>query len=215
MSQYPPGGTSGYPPPNFPPGMPPGFGGQGYSMPSASRMSGAAITSFVCGLILCVPFLTGLVAAITGIVGISATGNPAVRGRGLAIAGLILGLLNIGLWLAFSGGMLVFLHGAKPERDFAKTYITNLAAGNITQCVQSSTPNVTADQLTADSNTMKSWGALTDTLIFGFNLNNQNGQVNGSVSGVCTFVNGRHQFLMMISRDSTGQLKADSFLWQN
>src|SRR5271156_6556428 len=104
MSQYPPGGTPGYPPPpnyppGMPPGMPPGFAGQGYSMPASTRTSGAAITSLVCGLLGCVPFVTGLVAVITGIIGISATGNPAVRGRGMAIAGLILGLLSIGGWL--------------------------------------------------------------------------------------------------------------------
>src|ERR1700728_2634584 len=104
MSQYPPGVPPGYPPPNFPPGMPPGMG-QGYFMPGASRTSGAAITSLVCGLLGCVPLVTGVVAVITGIVGISATSNPAVKGRGMAIAGLILGLISVGLWLAFGGGL--------------------------------------------------------------------------------------------------------------
>jgi hypothetical protein len=216
MSQYPPGGTPGYPPPpNYPPGMPPGMGGQGYSMPASTRTSGAAITSLVCGLLGCVPFVTGLVAVITGIIGISATGNPAVRGRGMAIAGLILGLLSIGGWLAFGGGMMAMMHGAKPQRDFARAYVTHLAAGNVDQCVADSTSHVTRDQLTADSQQMQAWGALQDTLIFGFNINNQAGQVSGSVSGVCTFANGKHQFLMMVAKDQSGQLKADSFLWQN
>jgi Domain of unknown function (DUF4190) len=214
MSQYPPGVPPGYPPPNFPPGMPPGMG-QGYSIPGSSRTSGAAITSLVCGILGCIPLVTGVVAVITGIVGISATSNPAVKGRGMAIAGLILGLISIGLWLAFGGGLAAALHGAKPERDFAKAYITDLSGGNVDKCVANSTSNVTKDQLAADAKQMQAWGPLVDTLIFGFNINNQNGQIAGSVSGVCTFANGKHQFLMMISKDSSGQLKADSFLWQN
>ncbi len=69
-----------------------------YPVPMAWRTSGLAITSLVCGLLLCIPGLSGLLAIIFGITGISATKNPAVRGRGMAVAGLILGFVNFGLW---------------------------------------------------------------------------------------------------------------------
>jgi hypothetical protein len=74
------------------------------------RMSGLAITSLVTGCIAmplmlvqcCCAFLPlssplGLTAIITGAIGISQTNkNPQLyRGRGLAIAGLILGCISI------------------------------------------------------------------------------------------------------------------------
>lgn len=92
MSQYPP---TTMPPPNYPqPGMYP------------QRTSAAAVTSLIFGLLGCL-IVTGLIAVITGIVGISATRNPAVKGRGMAIAGLILGLIGM-----CAGGLCVGLGGA-------------------------------------------------------------------------------------------------------
>ena len=214
MSQYPPGGSQGYPP-NFPPGGPQGFGPQGYSLPPATRTSAAAITSLVCGLLMCIPLVTGLVAVLTGIIGISATSNAAVRGRGMAIAGLILGLISLGGWGMFGSGIYAVLRGAAPERAFAKSYIADLAAGNVDQCVQNSTANLPKDTLDAASKRMQSWGTLQDTTIIAFSFNSAGGTYAGSVTGLCKFNGTQHTFQMMVTKDSSGQFKADSFLWQN
>ncbi|MGD0768546.1 MAG: DUF4190 domain-containing protein [Tepidisphaeraceae bacterium] len=215
MSQYPPGGSQGYPP-NFPPGGPQGFGPQGYSLPPATTTSGAAITSLVCGLLMCIPGVTGLIAVLTGIIGISATSNPAVKGRGMAIAGLILGLLSLGGWGLFGSGIYAMLRGSGPERAFAKSYIADLAAGNVDQCVQNSTANLPKDTLDAASKRMQSWGTLQDTTIIAFSFNSAGGTYAGSTTGICKFNSGQpHTFQMMVTKDSNGQLKADSFLWQN
>ena len=58
-----------------------------------TRTSAAAVTSLICGVLGCF-VVTGIVAVITGIVGLKATKNPQVKGRGLAIAGLILGIIT-------------------------------------------------------------------------------------------------------------------------
>ena len=59
-----------------------------------------ATASLVLGLVLCCP-LTSIAAIILGAVGINATSARSVSGRGLAVAGLSLGVLGTALQLAF------------------------------------------------------------------------------------------------------------------
>ncbi|MCA9289675.1 MAG: DUF4190 domain-containing protein [Phycisphaerales bacterium] len=71
-------------------------------MNATSRTSVLAVLSFICGLICCVP-VTSIPAVIMGVLalGLSA-GKPHVRGKGLAIAGIVLGLIGVllqaGVW---------------------------------------------------------------------------------------------------------------------
>ena len=219
MSQYPPGGPPGvppgYPPQGFGPPGQPGFGQQGYSLPAMTKTSGAAVCSLVCGLVICVPGLTGLVAVITGIIGIAETGKPAVKGRGMAIAGLVLGILSLAGWGAIGAGGYAMYRAAGPQRTFARTFVTDLSANRIDQCVQNSSANLNKDTLATAYQKMQGWGTLQDTTIVAFNLNNTNGNIAGSVTGICKFSAGQHSFLMTLVKDSSGQYKADSFLWQN
>ncbi|MCH8825051.1 MAG: DUF4190 domain-containing protein [Planctomycetes bacterium] len=57
------------------------------------KTSGLAIASLVCSLICCLPFTTipGILLGIGAFVSIS--GNPAKKGKGLAITGIVLGVL--------------------------------------------------------------------------------------------------------------------------
>jgi hypothetical protein len=199
-----------------PPGYPPNFSSQGpggYALPPATRTSAAAIVSLVCGLILCVPFVTGLVALITGIVGISATSNPAVKGRGMAIAGIILGLISVGLWgLAGYGGYAIFQKSA-PDRMLAQSYMTDLAAGRLDQCEQSSTSKLTHQALQNDYAQLKTWGTFQVATAFptAWNFAN-NGKSAVSLTGVCRFSGGQHRFMITVVDDS-GTRKVDSLQW--
>jgi prepilin-type processing-associated H-X9-DG protein len=65
--------------------------------------SGWAVASLITGIVsFCVPVLGSLAAIITGIVGIVKTSRPRVGGRGMAIAGLVLGLLSMFMVLPVS-----------------------------------------------------------------------------------------------------------------
>lgn len=64
------------------------------------RMSVCAIASMVLGLVLCCP-LTSIAAIVLGAVGMHATKARMASGRGLAIAGLGLGITGSALQLAF------------------------------------------------------------------------------------------------------------------
>jgi hypothetical protein len=74
----------------------------------AGRTSGLAVASMVLG-ILWIFYIGSILAVIFGHIAISQTGkNPALRGRGMAIAGLVLGYIGIAILalsiLAVSGG---------------------------------------------------------------------------------------------------------------
>ena len=86
MSQIPPPPQPVYPQPQGAPSQ--------YSMQPQRQTSGSAVASLICGILGCVPLITGLLAVILGVMGLRATKNPKYTGRGMAVAGLILGLIS-------------------------------------------------------------------------------------------------------------------------
>ena len=74
-----------------------------YEPPQPRPSNALGIASLVCGCLLCIPLLPGLAAVILGIFGIRQSRGGHSTGKGLSIAGLILGCLNIVGWLAYFG----------------------------------------------------------------------------------------------------------------
>ncbi len=100
---YPPGGAppAGYPPGTYPPGSyPPG---PGYAYPGRAKTSGLAIAAFVLSL-LWIFGLGSLLAVIFGIIALVtiSRSHGTRRGRGWAIAGLVIGALGLILTVAVS-----------------------------------------------------------------------------------------------------------------
>lgn len=111
------GGPPGFgPPPNF--GQPPGAFGPppvGYGMPGAMAPNESlAIASLVCGILslVCFGAFAGIPAVICGHLGlgkIKRSGGQ-LRGGGMALAGLIMGYVSLGLTLIvmlFYGAMII------------------------------------------------------------------------------------------------------------
>jgi Domain of unknown function (DUF4190) len=101
----PPGGS-------FPP-QPPGYQPYpaGAPMPMKQGKSGMAIASLVCSLVGIVPCfwlfqIMGLLGTIFGFIGLKQTKNGARDGRGLALAGTIIGVLllamSVAIWIYLS-----------------------------------------------------------------------------------------------------------------
>ncbi len=84
--------------------------------PPAGPTSATAILSLIAGCLLCVPGM-GLVAAVLGGIGLARTAPGRARGRGLAIAGLVLGIVGIGLWTL---QLAVFLPALSVARTAAR-----------------------------------------------------------------------------------------------
>ena len=216
MSQIPPQGypggggyqQGGYPPPGQP--MPGPYGQPGFG--PAPSMSAAALTSLICGLLGCVPFVTGLIALITGIVGINATKNPMKTGRGMAIAGLILGLISIVGWGGYFGvvGFLVF-HNS-PQKAAADQFFTALGQGNVTQAASLCTNNVSNDQLQSMADKIKGWGGLQSSHAL-IGVPSVNGQP-GTVTGFFMTNNSQTHKFNVSTVDQNNTPKIDSFMVQ-
>jgi hypothetical protein len=89
------------------PGGPPGGPGRG---PGAhGKTNGLAVASFVLGLIG-ITVIGAIAGIVLGILALRQIRRTAQRGRGLAIAGLVLSVL----WLAGIGAYLVWHHGSSP-----------------------------------------------------------------------------------------------------
>jgi prepilin-type processing-associated H-X9-DG protein len=81
------------PPPGY---APPGYAPLGYATPTGpTGTSGVAIASLVLGLLGVLCFPSGIAAIVCGAIGLSKTKDPRVGGRGLAIAGLTLGIAGM------------------------------------------------------------------------------------------------------------------------
>jgi hypothetical protein len=202
-------------PPYRPPGGPPiGAGPLGYSeFPPATRTSAAAVVSLVFGILGCIPLVTGLVAIITGIVGLRATRSPVITGRGLAIAGLVLGIINLVAWSAIGGLVGTFWVMSAPERAVGRQFVTDLAQGNI-DAAAAQTNNIGKDQLKTQSAQIKAWGGTPQVTVLGANIQTFNGITTGDVRGMVTCGNGQvHSFLLRTS-EQNGIWKVDSFNFQ-
>jgi hypothetical protein len=71
---------------------------------ATGRMSGMAVASFVLSLvgIFCFGFVTGLLALVFGAVAMRAISRePGLRGHGLAVAGFIIGIIDVIGWLVW------------------------------------------------------------------------------------------------------------------
>lgn len=105
-------------------------------LPHERPYSVAAIVSLVTGLICCLPFVTGVTAIITGIVGIRVTGtNGTRRGRGMAIAGLVLGLVSLLGWALFGTGVIVTAARSGEPTAAATQFVQHLEAGEVDEAM--------------------------------------------------------------------------------
>jgi hypothetical protein len=127
----------------------------------APRTNVPAIVSLICGILGCIPFITSLVAIILGIVGIKSANQPGTGGKGMAIAGLILGILGILGWGLFSGGtaMLYFAHAE--QRTLARQFAQDISAGNTDAAIARCASTVKRQDIETAIQFFKQAGAMT------------------------------------------------------
>ena len=181
-----------YPPPQGQPpyGQPAPYGQPGMVMaPQASN--GWSVAALVTGLIgFCVPLLGGLLAMLFGFLGIKRS-NVTNSGRGMSIAGLILGLLSVAGWALFGGTVWAMIQGTAANRDLAKQFINDLASQNLTNAATLVDSKVIeAKDLQKLSDVVKPMGPIQDITTVGINAKTDASGSEVVVAGAITFTGG-------------------------
>lgn len=151
-----------------------------------------SIVSLICGIVGCL-MITAVAAIVTGIVGL-ATARPPRGGKGMAITGIILGLLWIGGGVAVVGGLgYVASHASSLATYAAKPvtmqYLNQLAAGDIAGADKIA-PGLTKEQQQDLIKQLKPLGRCTDLQIQTTHYENINGAVHFAFSGTAVFEHG-------------------------
>jgi hypothetical protein len=124
----------------------------------APRTSATSVTALVLGILLCIPFLTSLAAVLFGVVGIRATRRPGVRGRGLAIAGLTLGIVGLLGWSGIGGTLGLGWFQTSPDRAITTAFVHDLDSGNVSAAQAKCGQPITAAQIQNAAHYLKSLG---------------------------------------------------------
>lgn len=171
---------------------------------SKPRTSGAAIASLVCGLLGCVPFLTGLLAIILGIVGLKKTRDPMVTGRGLAIAGLVLGCLSFVGWIAttatFGGALYLWSQAYEPSRKAAEQFTRDVSEDKIDAALALSVEGMDRASLVALNEKMKPWGALQALTTTSLDIRTVNDKSECSLGGQAIFATATKSYTMTLDK---------------
>lgn len=156
--------------------------------PPPRGANGWAIASLVCGVLLCIPLLTGAAAAVTGFIGLRRSRDLGGGGRGLAIAGLILAAVNLLLWSGLGVGGYAVYRNSIPVRAAARQFALDLSAGN-TAAAAAGSSGVTPAQLKAAAAYLKPLGTPMTVSFTTVRANSANGVTDWKLVGTLTYPN--------------------------
>jgi hypothetical protein len=160
----------------------------GYGPTAGSKTSGVAIAALVTGLIgwVC-PFVGSAIAAILGLIGIAITGKPGVTGRGMAIAGLLLGLLGIAGWGVGSYATYQFV---RPMIELTTEVATLPQHQDFTKLSKWAGDQTTKDKLQTFTDLAKQRGGIKDVSVANQQRNKNTGSDVIDLQGTMTFGDG-------------------------
>jgi Domain of unknown function (DUF4190) len=173
----------------------------------------ASVASLACGIFLIVPFFAGLAAVALAIIGIRQINesNQNLHGRRLAVAGLILGLLNILGWSAYFK-FIGEISG--PGRTVAHRFIDDLNSANLAGAARECLANVRPDRLDTASDQIKSWGGVKSVAVLYVTSDTANGITTGSVRGTLRTPTGEHAFQLQTACEDGPEWKIKDFSLQ-
>lgn len=202
MTDFAPPGPGGPLPPA--PGYPPA----GYPPPQPPRGNGPAVASLVLGILGCVPLVTGLLAILFGIIGMRRARHPYTGGKGLAIAGLILGIVSAVFWCSCVGFSSVMYVQSGPARGVTRQYIQDLSADNLAAAQANAASQISPTQIQAQRDEATRWGTLSNLRFTGMYYNTVNGATQWRLTGLAFFAKGPHAFEAVLVNEN-GQWKVE------
>lgn len=174
--------------------------------PQPSTTNVWAIVSLITGLVGCL-FITPLIAIVTGIIGI-ATAKPPKGGKGMAIAGIILGILWIGVGIGsyfavYAGVQWVQTQVANLAKEPTMGFLNSLQEGNVDD-VKREAGQLGEGKLQELAAQLKPLGKCQDITFASPSYQNNNGVVTVGFSGTAKFENGTRVLDVQL-RDNNGQ----------
>ena len=199
MSQLPPP-PEGINPGDFAPiGTPVG---PGTPLPQQPRANGWAITSLVTGLLGCVPYVMGLAAVITGIVGLKKANDPRYSsGRGLAIGGIVLGSLSLVFWLFFGTVFIGIFSATGQPRKLAQEFVRMTSAGAVDAAMEHASPMLGRGRVEQLAQQMQEWGTYQDVTSYSSSIQITGGITTCDLKGTATFTNAERPFAMTLVKE--------------
>ncbi|HEV2294964.1 MAG TPA: DUF4190 domain-containing protein [Tepidisphaeraceae bacterium] len=160
--------------------------------------NGWAIASLVSGLLGCVPYAMGVIALVTGIIGLKKTSDPRYTGRGMAIGGIVLGALSLVFWLFFSTMIFGLFKAAGQPRQLAQDFVKMTSEGAIDAAMQHAAPNVEPAEMERLAAQMQEWGACQDVTSYSSSIKVAGGLTTCEVQGTATFADAERPFAMTL-----------------
>jgi hypothetical protein len=159
------------------------------------------------------PFLPSLLAVIFGGVGISAKRNRAVSGRGMAVAGLVLGIIGLLGWAVFGGTVYTLFLISKPARAEAELFTIDLTKGDIQAAHARCTGDISRGDLVEFVKTIKPWGRLVDLTAIGVAASTKGVPTRWELTGAAEFENATKAATLVVDKID-GKFKVAGFHFQ-
>jgi hypothetical protein len=171
--------------------------------PFVQKPNAPALISLILGLAGCIlPFVGGIAAIWLAITGIRRTKDPAVGGKGLAIAGLIFGILSTLLWVMAIFGLYLEHSNDLAARPSAQAFLSQMANDRPDQAL-ATTDEMTVEELeTLYADHFENWGPLqgVDWSGTAFDTDTPTGTDRALVRGMAQFQNGRQKVSIVMHR---------------
>jgi len=162
------------------------------------RVNRAAVASLVFGILGCVPELAGLLAILFGLIGLRRARKQNIGGKGLAGAGLALGIVSVVVWSISIATVGWAWSASGPARAVTRQYLRDLSHQDIAALMNASTSVVTEAQVQALSDRFRLLGNFQDLQFTGVFLAFPSGQPQFTLTGRAWYANGEAEFKIAV-----------------
>jgi hypothetical protein len=173
--------------------------------PGPARTNGFAVASLICSIAgFCVLFLGGLAGIILGILGLQKSKDSSVGGRGMAVAGLVIGVLSFLTSFIVVVGIYYGFHAAfkasEPERLAARQFMQDLSSGGPAAASKDVTGSMTASELDGLGTKLQPLAPFKDMTSNQINITDNNGVTTCTLHGTAEFANGKQAYIITLTR---------------
>src|SRR5215469_14713706 len=169
------------------------------------RVSRSAVTSLVLGLLFFVP-ISSIASIFFAIKGVQFTRDHRLRGRGLAITGLVLGIIGSLLWIIASVYVSILIIGSREPRASLHDFAIQLNNGSLSAAyAECDSKTVTfSDLSTLRTQLVIKGGVYIDLSCTYVALHTGSGGETCDIFGKIMFSSGPRPFTAVLSRASAG-----------